>query len=346
MPKAATTRSTTMPARLNLELPGRSGVGEDRDAEANWARMRGISYVAGKELAIKQLLGGFWPTDNVADDIRRIEMITPFIRPHGCGPVAPQDWLVLRTYAKILEMRDETRMDDAGLAIGDRTFKRCYQTAMEDMASTPGAASNASKKAEIIQAAFRPIMDKMWHRYLFPFGTYSIKANTTGNSKYETDFKKNMSVNSKAMMNKYSVTAADILYLCNTGGYMERFIYIIGVIMWAKRHGFNLLHHRHSTNSINKLDEYYTLEKHLHVFGSILLHQWVMESNKLDVGGNWGDILVALQGLLSEAISDFGLDKNTFESRVKDLTIKSVNGSFSDITSHFNKAVRIQEAGK
>lgn len=345
MPRvSANSHSGTRTTAARFEADG--SVKDDRDAEANWARSRGISYVAGKQLSIKDLLNGFRPTDNVAEDIKKIEMITPFIRPHGCGPVAPQEWVVLRTYTKILEMRDETRMDDAGMAIGDRTFKRCYQRAMEEMAGLSGSAANATRKAEIIQAAFRPLTDKLWHRYLFPFGTYAYKSNTGGISKYETDYRKFMSVCPKSIMNKYSVAASDILYLCNTGGYMERFIYIIGVIMWAKRHGFNLLHHRHSTTSINKLDEFYTLEKHLHVFGSILLHQWVMESNKLDVGGNWGDILVALQGLLSEAIGDFGIDKNTFEARVRDLTIKSVNGGITDLMTHFSKANRIQDNSK
>lgn len=57
------------------------------------------------------------------------EMMTPLVRPYGCGPVAPADWLVLRTYQRIVEMRDEMRMDEDGLCIGDRTFKRRYQQA-------------------------------------------------------------------------------------------------------------------------------------------------------------------------------------------------------------------------
>lgn len=319
--------------------------GDGKETEAVRARLKGISFVSGKELQIKQLLNGFWPTDNVAEDIKRIEMVAPFIRPYGCGPVAPADWLVLRTYMNILELRDKTRMDDNGLNIGDRTFKRCYQTAMEEMASTSGTMSS-TKRAEIIQTAFRPVVDKLWHRYLFPFGTFAFKTNATGSSKSEVDFRNELSnkkPGSATVMNKYSVAAADILYMCNTGGYLERYIYIIGVIMWAKRHGYNLLHHRHSTKSINKLDEFYSLEKHLYVFGSIMLHLWVMESNKLDVGGNWGEMLQVLQHLLTDAISDFGIDKNLFESRVKDLTIRAVVGSLNPISVHFKKATRVED---
>jgi hypothetical protein len=139
------------------------------------------------------------------------------------------------------------------------------------------------------------------------------------------------------------VASADILYLCNTGGYLERYVYIIGVLIWAKRHGFNLLHHRRPGRSANKLDEYYTLEKHLHIFGSILLHQWVMESNKLDVGGNWGEMMQVLQHLLAEAMADFGIDKNLFEARVRDMTVKSVMGSVSGITTYFSRANRVKE---
>lgn len=58
--------------------------------------------MAGKQLPIKELLNGFWPTDNVSEDIKQVENVAPFVRPYGCGPVAPSEWLVLRTYMNIL----------------------------------------------------------------------------------------------------------------------------------------------------------------------------------------------------------------------------------------------------
>ena len=47
--------------------------------------------------------------------------------------------------------------------------------------------------------------------------------------------------NDELFINPHSVTAADILYLCNTTNYLERYMYIIGIIIWAKRYGCNLL---------------------------------------------------------------------------------------------------------
>lgn len=178
--------------------------------------------------------------------------------------------MVLRTYQRIVEVRDEIRMDDSGLAIGDRTFKRCYQLAQSEARRLRGS-PNLTERASTIEPAFRYISDKLWHRYLFPFGTfmYRMPANP---GKMESNWKKYMLDTPRdcnLLMNPYSVTAADILYLCNTGGYMDRFIYMIGIIMWAKRNGLNLLHHvrpKHNDPSAchkqNKLDHFYTLEKH------------------------------------------------------------------------------------
>ena len=89
-----------------------------------------------------------------------------------------------------------------------------------------------------------------------------------------------------------------------------------------------------------------TMEKHLHMFGSIMLHQAVMESNKIDVGGNWSEMMQVLQHLSADAMGDFCLDKNLFEARVRDLTVKTVKGSLSSINTFFAKANRVNEAAK
>ena len=152
-------------------------------------------------------------------------------------------------------------------------------------------------------------------------------------------------------MNPYSVTAADILYLCNTGGYMDRFIYLIGIIMWAKRNGLNLLHHMRPNHSKpgqchkqNRLDHFYTLEKHLHVFGSIALHMWVMETNKQDVGGNWMETLETLHRLNVELTNEFGVDLNMIESHTKSMTIRAMNSNIMGLKQFFVKAARVSES--
>lgn len=64
------------------------------------------------------------------------------------------------------------------------------------------------------------------------------------------------------MYNHYSVTMADVLYLCNTTGYLDRYTYMIGILIWAKRHGYNLLVHRRPQGQgfkpQNSLDCYYS----------------------------------------------------------------------------------------
>lgn len=45
----------------------------------------------------------------MAKDIKAIEMVTPMVRPYGCYPKAPLDWVSLRTYAKILVFRVTTQ---------------------------------------------------------------------------------------------------------------------------------------------------------------------------------------------------------------------------------------------
>ena len=58
------------------------------------------------------------------------------------------------------------------------------------------------------------------------------------------------------MINPYAVACADILYLCNTGGYLERFVYIVGIIMWAKRNGVNLLQQHSRKNSLKQMSAF------------------------------------------------------------------------------------------
>ena len=64
---------------------------------------------------------------------KNVELCNPMVCPYGCGPVAPADWVVLRTYQKIVELRDEMRFDTMGITQGDQTFKRRYQQALRDI---------------------------------------------------------------------------------------------------------------------------------------------------------------------------------------------------------------------
>lgn len=268
MPKAATrngklANSSCLPRSIRLTANNK----DDRESK----RESGTSYVAGKEIDIGGLLAHFHVNEaDPVDMADKIEMVTPLMRPFGCGPVAPSRWLVLRTYQRIIEVRDETRMDDNGLAIGDRTFKRCYQRAQRELVDEKMLHESVLDRAGTVEPSFRYITDKLWHRYLFPFGTFIYQVPTNG-GKFETNWRKYMlsaQRDNHLVMNPYSVTAADVLYLCNTGGYLDRYLYLIGIILWAKRHGVNLLMHvrpKHSRpgacHKASRLDRFYTLPR-------------------------------------------------------------------------------------
>lgn len=187
-------------------------------------RMEGISTVGGSTINIQRLLMGFYPSNDIARDMKEIEMVAPMIRPYGCGPVAPQDWVVLRTYAKIIELREGVRMDTSGIVLCDRDCKRFYQEAIRQMIST----NTVMGRVNAIEIAFRSMLDKLWHRYMFPFGTFLYVTPPSSAGKTESTFKESLQTgkDSKCMINAHSVALADVLYLCNTAGYLERFVYI------------------------------------------------------------------------------------------------------------------------
>ena len=154
-------------------------------------RDKGISYVAGVYIEFTNLLRDFHiENKDPVDMADKIEMVTPLMRPYGCGPVAPDSWVVLRTYQRIVEVRDEIRMDDSGLAIGDRTFKRSYQLAQAEARRLRGT-TDLAERALTIEPAFRYISDKLWHRYLFPFGTFTYRM-PSNVGKLENNWKKYM----------------------------------------------------------------------------------------------------------------------------------------------------------
>lgn len=208
----------------------------------------------------------------------------------------------------------------------------------------------SSDKVRIIEAAFRPIMDKLWHRIYFPFGTFLY----TVTAQMPEDFKKCMKGpcngsqgDGKHLTNPFSVSHADILYMMSTTGYIKRFTDLCGILVWAMKNGCNLLIHnrfgkRMKKMKRNSLDQFYTLEKYLHVFGSIFLLDEVMEKNCLNT--NWelerGYIQKALKGLCEE----FSItNTEIIRSSVKNMTVNVVEGSIVGIQNFFRQAHRISE---
>jgi hypothetical protein len=115
-------------------------------------------------------------------------------------------------------------------------------------------------------------------------------------------------------VNPYSVTAADVLYLCNTIGYLERFIYVLGVILWAKKYGCNLLRFNRKPGRYHVDSNFRTfisLERFFHVFGSIHMHRKVLMANKQEVGGNWNEMLDVLDRLETKMCQEFAVAKHS-----------------------------------
>ena len=286
-----------------------------------------------------------------------VEMLVPLVRPYGCGPVAPADDIVLRTYDRILEVRNEVRFTELGLAIGDRTFKRCYQQACRDKARYNSAPDSLRREADnakhkgvkfvfdnnkhtfggvtypgirkagagdvpdgvlrkpeyAVQKAFEYLNDKHWHRYLFPVGCFFFEKVPETHQGWK-DWKLGLQTprNTEFCISPYSVTAADILYLCNTIGYMERYIYIIGIILWAKSYGCNLLRYFRRSNCVTTdphFRRFITLERHFHLFGSIHMHRRVLEANRQDVGGNWDEVMERLEWVETTCCQNFSVQK-------------------------------------
>jgi hypothetical protein len=311
------------------------------------------------------------PTEEI---IKHIEHLDPLIRPYGCGPVAPANWLVLRTYQKIIELRDEIRCDEFGLVVGDRTMKRCYQQAMRDIKRYEAASPALRVQADAagtkgvpappvlgesvgrirspvaaVENAFAYIMDKHWHRYVLPFGCYFIHKPTT-ESRGWTEWKTYMATSARCntnnlLINPCAVTAADVLYLCNTVGYMKRFTFVVGIIIWAMQKGVNILRHtRRHTDSHYRL--YMTLEKLLHLFGSIYMHRKVLESNDNVVAGNWTDTINLLVELEKQCYSMFNLKPHSLTYYLDNMVVETIRGSPSALVNVFPKTSKITDKGK
>ena len=348
---------------------------------------RGISSVGDACVHIGELLRGFDPGKNLAEDVKQIEFIPPMVRPYGCGPVAPADWVVLHTYDRIIEMRAGTRMDDDGLVLNDEVCMYCYQEALwEIQQAASGAAPSASTskggtkrarvaaaeerpkegekptrpvvplsamtRANIILGHFRMITPHMWHRYMFPFGTFVYH----NNSSLRPDLKATLVAGrdpGRNLINPYSVSHTDILYLCNTTGYLDRFMRMIGILLWAKKNDTNLLLYRDwdeaggGGNGRRSDDcQFFTLERYLHVFGSIYLHITVMTSNKQQVGGNWAQKLAELETLFREMVVEFAVNRELLVARVRDLTVRNMASSLTGIQNFFRTASHVMDNTK
>ena len=315
---------------------------------------------------------------------KNVELCNPMVRPYGCGPVAPAEWIVLRTYQKIIELRDEIRFDTLGITQGDQTFKRRYQQALRDIHKwkqytetkekppTKGEWAQAGShesfwfkndylrnETEAVEHAFKDLKNKYWHRYMFPFACFFLEKQSMGplmpwvEAGHMLSGNANIGTSGSVCINPYSVTATDVLYLCNTTGYLERFVFVIGILLWAKRNGCNLLKHEKSRYMDRKsaprdqaVIDFFTMDKHFHVFGSIYMHRRVLECNKMDVGGNWNEMLEILDQLETEMMNEWGLDKHALRRDFEHMIVKSTKHTLTTLKSAFPSVSKVGEIKK
>lgn len=195
-----------------------------------------------------------------------------------------------------------------------------------------------------ILKAFLPILDKCWHRFMFPMGCYILDRGVNNENSGEVwkDWAADMlqhQTGGTSYVNPYSVAAADILYLCNVRGYLDRLLYSLIVIEWAKERGVNLLIHRRArTNEdgsynnwadledgISPAEQFISIEKHLHVFGCIKNHLEVLQNNYTNVGGFWDEKLKQLKKLYHSLQSQFHISQGYLDTDLDKFLVKEVN---------------------
>ena len=240
-------------------------------------------------------------------------------------------YLQLGTYCTILDVRRECRPALQGMALGDRTFKRCYQNALRDLnryrmasdslqkeahkagyvgvnivfdgteAHNGGSyprirRANANERADAVlraprfaaMKAFDIFNDKPWHHWLFPFGCFFYENMPTSDGwKTWSDFML-QGRNTNYLISPYSVTSLDVKFLLMCPGYVERFEYLVSIIVFLKKEmNYNILQcHRlpSCVPSDATFRRFLTLERYFYLFGSIWMHFGESKSNVVETG--------------------------------------------------------------
>ena len=222
-----------------------------------------------------------------------------------------------------------------------------------------------------ILKAFAPILDKSWHRYMFPFGCYFLSRNSPNFPEVRNrdnvhnadivdtglwdEWRRDLLVKNTTgnPINPCSVSAADILYLCNVRGYIDRLLYTMLVVEWAKEHGVNLLVHQRIVTSEGgspslgerpeAATQFISLEKHLHFFGCIHNHLETIRTNYNFVGGYWDEKLKQMKQLYESLQARFNITPGTLDAEFRPFLIHEVGEGRNAITDIFKNAGRVAE---
>lgn len=305
-----------------------------------------------------QLFSGYVPSNESGVDSNKIENVPHLVRPFSfwtnlekCDKL--KNWLSVHTFNKIIAMRDGTRMDETGFTLGDRDFQRMYHQARDRCE----VASTRDQRVDIIKRAFREASGRMWHRWMFPFGSFVILFDGSGGH-LEQEYKQTLrccSSNPNRYTNPYGVAYADVWYLLNCGpdvAYLERYLTMVRIIVWAKKNGVNLLEFRRYRDgkecTVSKLDELLTLERIQHVLGSTLLHIQVIKASKEN--NVWGCHANRLTAVRAQFAQEFGLEIEGQCGHIRDTELNGQTLMCADkpvpldgLTRFFRRATRASE---
>lgn len=230
----------------------------------------------------------------------------------------------------------------------DDTGKAAYPIIREAPKDTqPDGMLRAPKYA--VQKNFEYLNDKFWHRYLLPFGCFFVERPQEKHQGWK-DWLLGMrspASNKDIVINPYSVTAADMLYLANTSGWIPRLYFTLYVLRWAMEdYKVNLLqYHRNSTCSTDAAFRMFvSLERHMHLFGCIHMLRSVITQHQVQNPGYWTETIRKLDKVMAQCCTLFGTDQDAFGGDFNNMIVTNRPSNLSTLSQVFPKCARIKDA--
>ena len=272
------------------------------------------------------------------------EDMPSIIRPTGCAPIGPVNWMALRTYDRIIETREEQRPSYSLETIGCRTIARCWQRGCaiakeyerNDQSDALYGSNWRKERLKRLTHVISHIRSGHWHMWMFPIGPIVF---TECNDK-------STNIPISEFSRPYWVCWADVVYLFHCRHYISRFMNVYHMIIWFMEHDANLLYVPN--------DEQMTALRYTYAFASLHLHIQIIAKQNRDIGGMWSetlDHLRNLQKVLHRRFADAtGEIMNTFCNQ---FSVKSVKewgncgrNSFPGATEHCPNADGTRDDGQ
>ena len=211
---------------------------------------------------------------------------------------------------------------------------------------------------QAIRNAFKRILQSFWHLYMFPFGCFFLTSKLNNKPSEVSPWKDwsdgmhkvtNNITDDQYMINPYSVTCADVLYLCHTQGYVERLGDLLGIISWAKHCGVNLLlHENRSDNQFGTIPRpdfchFAGLEKHMYMIGCINTHISILTEMNHFYGGTYGHAINILSNAEREIKKAFNFEPSSYQTITNQFIVKKMPNNVKMIQEVFSSAGKIKE---